>query len=330
MPDSPRLLGTPVLVTGATGFIGSRLAERLATEQGADVTGIGRELGRVAWLGERGVKLAPVDLGDTAAMERAVQGKEVVFHAAAVLDADAKMAQAVNVEATERLVRLAAQAGVRRVVHVSTVGVYDMADRAVVGEQTPLALDHPATYPRTKARAEKRAFELAVEAGVEVAAVRPSMVYGPGQGIWTTTMFRNVCEGKPVFLGDGSYGFNPVYLDDVVDALIRCASAPGAAGEAFNVSSGVTTWADFMGRYGALCGREPKGLPVWLAKAMVLANKLPGVRTPIDQGFIEMATSNKRFPVEKAREVLGWEPTVGLDEGMERTARWLEERGLLP
>lgn len=204
-----------------------------------------------------------------------------------------------------------------------------MGDRSVVDESTPLALDHPATYPRTKARGETKAFEQAEEAGMELAVVRPSMVYGPGHGLWTVSMVRNVREGKPVFLGDGSSCFNPVYLDDAVDALVRCATSSRAPGEAFNVSADVTTWREFMGYYGDLCGKEPKGLPVWLARLMAAANRIPGVRTPIDQGFIEMATSRRRFPTEKARELLGWEPRVGLDEGMERTARWLEEQGFL-
>lgn len=329
MTNSSALAGKAVLVTGATGFIGSRLAERLATRQGARVTGVGRNLQRVEWLRENGVELRSLDLTDTAALERALGGQEVVFHAAATPSPDPEAARAVNVTATEELVRCAGPAGVRRFVHVSTVGVYDMGGRSVVEESTPLALDHPSMYPRTKAWAEKRAFKMAEEVGVELTAVRPSMVYGPGYGLWSFVMFRNVCEGKPVFLGDGSAHFNPVYVDDVVDALVLCATSPRAGGEAFNVSAEVTTWRDFMGYYGRLCGREPRGLPLWLARLMAAANGIPGVSTPVNQGFLEMATSRKRFPIEKARELLGWEPRVGLDEGMERTARWLEAEDLL-
>ncbi len=319
--------GVPILVTGATGFIGGALARRLARE-GAAVTGTGRDLTKAAALRAEGVELVSADLRDPGSLPALVEGRELVFHAAAALQADPETARAVNVEATEALARAAAEAGVRRFVHVSTVGVYDMEGRDAVDETAPLAVDHPATYPRTKARAEEALARVSADTGLEVSMARPSMVYGPGEGIWTTGMYHNVCEGDPVFLGDGSFGFNPVYLDDVVDALLLCATEPDAVGEAFNVSAEVTTWKRFMAGYGELCGKEPKGVPVLVARAMALANRIPGVSTPIDQGFIEMATAHKTFPVEKARSVLGWEPKVPLAEGMERTLAWLrEERG---
>lgn len=99
-----------VLVTGATGFIGSRLAERLATQEGARVTGVGRRLEPAEWLRDHGVQLRPLDLTDATALEGAVEGMEVVFHLAGALAPDPDTAHAVNVRATEELVRLAGRA----------------------------------------------------------------------------------------------------------------------------------------------------------------------------------------------------------------------------
>lgn len=319
------LTDIPVLVTGATGFVGSRLSELLSTREKADVTGIGRNLDRVSHLNTQGVALKAVDLLDTDALKSVVEGKDFIFHTAAVLDADPDKAQSVNVEATEHLIQLAGEAGVSRFIHVSTVGTYDMADRDEVDESTPLALEHPATYPRTKAQAEERAQNMAEKFGLELSIIRPSMIYGPGHGIWTEGMFKNILEGEPVFLGDGSAHFNPVYIDDVVDALILCAKHPNAAGESFNISAEITTWREFMSHYGRLCDKEPKGLPLIIARLMAFANKIPGVNTPIDQGFIEMANSYKRFPTQKASQLLGWEPKVTLEEGLKRTTEWLNE-----
>lgn len=320
------LSGKSILVTGATGFIGSRLAELLSIQEKANVTGIGRNLDRIPGLHELDIELKAVDLLNIEALKEAVKGKEIIFHAAAVLDNDPEIARAVNVEATEKLAKLAIEAGVRRIVHVSTVGVYDMSVSDILDETMPLAYDHPATYVRTKSRAERSLLDVSKNSDLEVAIVRPSMVYGPGPGVWTEMMFKNVRKGDPAFLGDGSTNFNPVYIDDVVDLLIRCAKSTKAAGEAFNASSDITTWKNFMRYYGELSGKEPKGLPIWLAKLMVFANKIPGVNTPVDKGFLEMATLSKRFSIEKAGRMLGWEPKISLEEGMKRTARWLKDQ----
>ncbi len=317
------LADVQILVTGVTGFLGSRLAEVLATTGHATVTGTGRRLERVAYLRDCGVTLHAEDLRNTDALQRVVEGKQVIVHAAAVLDADTDTAQRVNVDATEALVDCAGKAGVSRFVHVSTVGVYDMLNLQTVNESAPLALRHPSTYPRTKAQAEERAIARAAAHGMALSIVRPSMIYGPGHGIWSTGMFQNIVGGKPVFLGDGSSHFHPVYIDDVVDAIIKCATHPDAVGEAFNISADVTTWREFMGHYGKTCGKTPKGVPVAIARLMAFANRIPGVTTPIDQGFIEMATARKEISTEKAAAVLGWRPQVSLADGLARTTRWL-------
>ena len=318
------LANTQVLVTGATGFVGSRLSERLSTKEQAKVTGTGRNLDRVSSLTGQGVQLEAADLLDADTVKKLVEGKEIVIHTAAALQADAESAQRINVEATESLVRLAGEAGVSRFVHVSTVGVYDMTNLKYVDETAPLALNHSSTYPRTKAEAEKRATESASAFGMELSIVRPSMIYGPGHGFWSEVMFKNVLKGNPVMLGDGSGNFNPVYIDDVVDAIILCAAHPKAAGEAFNISSDVTTWREFFGHYADLSGKKLKNVPLFIARLMAFANRIPGINTPIDQGFIDMATSDKEFPSRKATELLGWNPQVTYDEGMKRTLEWLQ------
>ncbi|MCP9200834.1 NAD-dependent epimerase/dehydratase family protein [Gramella sp. GC03-9] len=324
--NSKELSGKKVLVTGATGFIGYRLAEILARDQQAKVTGAGRKLDKAGKLKDFGVELLALDLTSEQELDNSLTGVDFVFHCAGALGGDDKTAEMVNELATRKIVETAACNGVKRIVHISTVGVYDMTQSDTLDEKTPLALDHPSNYPRTKARGEKLAFKTGKLNDVEVVAIRPSMVYGPGDGVWTTMMYKNVCEGKPVFLGDGNYSFNPVYLDDVVDAMIKAATAEGVNGEAFNISSEVTTWKHFMNYYGDACNKKPKGIPVFMAKLMAAANKIPGVQTPIDKGFIEMATSNKFFPVDKAGKMLNWKPNTSLEEGMEKTIAWLKNR----
>lgn len=323
--NSGELQGKKVLVTGATGFIGHRLAEILANNEKAIVTGAGRKLEKASELKNYGIELLALDLTNRDDLDKVLSDCDYVFHCAGALGGDDKTAELINETATRKLVKAAGKNGVKRVIHVSTVGVYNMSGTDVVDENTPLALNHSSNYPRTKARGEKLAFETGKRNNVEIVAIRPSMVYGPGNGVWTRMMYNNVCEGKPVFLGDGNYNFNPIYLDDVVDAMVKAATKQGVDGEAFNISSEVTTWKNFMNYYGEACDKKPKGIPLVVAKIMAAANKIPGVNMPIDKGFIEMATSNKFFPVEKAEQMLNWKPSVGLEEGMERTIRWLKQ-----
>lgn len=329
MPEASesKLRDVRVLVTGATGFIGGRLAERLSVEAGARVTGTGRSLEKASWLEDRGVELERADLLETGRMRRLVEAAEVVFHLAAWAGGDPELAEPVNVEAPARLVRWAAADGAERFVHVSTVGAYRLDRGPTVDEETPLAPDAPDRYGRTKARGELRARREATRTGLELAVVRPAMVYGPRSTAWAVRMCRAVCQGKPVLVGDGSGHFHPVYVDDLVEALLACAARPEAAGQAFNVSDEPVTWREYAGYFAELCGREPRSIPLWLARLMAAVSELPGVDLPVDRTRLLQATNRVVFSTEKARTELDWSPEVGLDEGMARTAAWLRSEG---
>jgi nucleoside-diphosphate-sugar epimerase len=319
------LKGKKVLVTGATGFLGSRLAEILADEEGASVTGMGRNLDKVAYLKDKGITLIKADLQNKDELREAVSGQDIVFHSAASLNGDHKTGQKINVDATRTLVELSGKAGVSRFVHVSTVGVYDMPQHGAIDESYPLAVNHPSMYARTKARAEKAVREMADEQKIEYAIIRPSMIYGPGHGVWTELMYKLILKGDPVYIGDGTTNYLPVYIDDVVHALILSATSANAPGEAYNISHEVTDWKTFMGHYAEIAGKETKGIPLFVARLMAWANKIPGITTPIDQGFSEMMNSTNTFPTAKAEQQLEWRPKVPLDEGISRTTDWIKK-----
>ena len=320
---------TRVLVTGATGFIGGHLAERLAGD-GLAVTGTGRRIDEVRWLEDGGVRLRRADLLDREAIRELVSGREVVFHAAGWLYGDPEQARPVNVEATADLVRICAEEGVRRVVHVSTLGAYRRPDsRAAlpIQETHPLSPDAGGLYQRTKAEGELRARSVAEERGLELTVARPGMVFGPRADTWTVGMCRAVCGGKRVLIGDGGGHFHPLYVEDLMDALVACAASPAAAGEAYNFCQDPVTFRAYLSEYGELCGREPKALPTWVARLMVAANRLPGVDVPLDETWLNLATNRLRFSTRKARRELGWSPEVGYERGMERTKEWLRAEG---
>jgi nucleoside-diphosphate-sugar epimerase len=328
------LANKKVLVTGATGFIGCRLAERLALEEGAVVTGTGRNLDKVPALREAGVELHNVDMTDPVALREIVEGQEIVFHLVAAMggaSADPEVAQALNVSAGEYLARGAAAAGVKRFVHVSTMAVYGAPDHDLITEDHPLDTEQYAPYGRTKALGELRVREVAEELDLALTVVRPGLVFGPRGKSWTINLLQLVQRRVPVIIGDGSGHAQIVYLDNLVDGMLMAATRPEAAGEAFNFVDRPLPWRDLFTYYGEMCGRKPLSLPwLWLARLILpVFIRLTG-RTESTADLLKFYTTKSVYPIDKARDLLGYEPRISVDEGMRRSEAWLREAGYLP
>lgn len=326
------LKGASVLVTGASGFIGGHLAERLATREGARVVGTGRKFGSEKALRDAGVELARADLADAAAMERLCEGKSVIVHLAAWLmrgrggDADA---YAINVDATRKLVEAASRAGVRRFVLASSVAAYGVPPVDSVDESVPVDVNQVDLYGRTKALGEQAAREVAARTGLSLSIVRPAMVYGPGSTGWTVGMLRLVKKGVPVLFGDAKGYAYPVYIDDVLDACVLAAARPEASGEAFNVSDESVDWETFFGYYGRMCGKRPRRVPMPLARLIAWSNEKLNLNMPLTEDRLRVYVRKLRYPTGKAARMLGWKVSVPIDEGMRRSEAWLRETGRL-
>ncbi len=321
-----------VLVTGATGFIGSRLSLRLAADEGAHVTGVGRRLDAVAHLAAGGVDLQRAHLLDFAALRRLMAGQQILFHVAAWLGprhGSAENAWAFNSYASEQLVRIAAESGVARVVLVSSIAAYGPPRRPLVDETTPLDLQQRSVYGRTKAEGEQRALRAAADLGLSLVVARPGIVYGPGSIGWSRRMLHFVRRGLPVVFGEGNGHAHPVYIDNLIDGLFLSATQPGADGQAFNFVDRPVTWRDWFGYFGAMCGREPRRLSLFLARfALRVAERLP-LGLSIDRDLLAHYTNQAIYPIERARTRLAYEPRVSLPEGMAATEAWLRSEGYL-
>jgi len=321
-----------VLVTGATGFIGGRLAQRLAEEEGAIVTGTGRSLEKAAYLKELGVSLVQANLSDYEKMGQLVQNQEVIFHVAAWLGRRGysdEMAYALNVTATESLVTQAAAAGVSRFVLVSSITAYEFPTTRLIYEDTPLDPEQMLIYGRTKAIGEHRATALANELGLELTIVRPALVYGPRAGSWTINMVKLVKKGVPVLFGDGSGTAYPVYVDNLVDGMLLTAVHPAAVGEAFNFSDPAITMREFFNYYGEMCGRKPRRLPLWVVNILLIINKPFKLNLPIDKDRIKRIALKIEYPITKAEKLLGYKTRVSIPQGMQQTEVWLREEGII-
>lgn len=325
--------GQTVLVTGATGFLGGAVARRLA-EEGAQVKALARRTGRDEYLRDvANIEIVMGDITDAKRMVEVTNGCDYVFHIAAALNGPLAEQLPVNEGGTANVARAAAKAGVKRLVHVSTVATYGYSNRGVISEDTP---QRPGNVPynTSKLKAEQTLIEIANEFGLSYSIQRPGMIYGPRSGAWTTLFYKLAARRPTIFIGDGSGTTYAIFVDDVVDLLLLQATHPAADGEAFNcVSNPQPTFRQFIGGYMQLAGHERwLGIPVPLMR----------ITAPLIEGYFRLrgepqdlpallgyVLSDTRVSVDKAKQLLDWEPAVSLEEGIQRCVPYLREIGLL-
>ena len=258
------LAGRKALVTGATGFIGGRLAERLVLEHGAEVHALVRNLAGAARLARFPVNVIRGDVTSVPDLAAAVQGCDLVFHCAYGTSGSQKHRAWVNTEGTRRMLAAAQAAGVKRIVYLSTLMVYGQTGDGDLDETAPRKrFGNP--YSDSKLEAER----MALASGLPVAVLQPTAVYGPWGGVWTETVLKTLKSGRQILINGGNGLANPVYVDDLVSAMLLAAVKDGAVGEAFLVSSDeMVTWREMFGRFERMLGGEPRTVDMTEAEAL--------------------------------------------------------------
>jgi nucleoside-diphosphate-sugar epimerase len=312
------------LVTGGTGFIGHHLARDLV-ERGDRVRALVRDPARAESLRALGVELVQGDLADAAALRRAVDGVERVFHAAGLVGEwlDRRQAETVNVEGTRRLLTAAIEAGAVRAVHVSSLSVLGTKHHYGTDESGPCVRGD--VYTDTKIASEQVARELGAGGGIEVAVIRPGFVYGPGDRQVLSAIVALLRAGKFVFVGDGSKELNTVYIDDVAQAALLADETPGAAGQVYNITDGANTtlrqFVGFIADYLQLPS-PAKQLPAPAVRAATgvmetLARAKRAKTAPLlNKSRLRFLYYNQRYSIEKARSELGYEPHFSYRTGL--------------
>ena len=330
-----------VLVTGASGFLGGRLAEMLA-ERGEEVVVLARAGSRLEhlqqWVEGGRIRVVRGELGNLDSLRAAFATADVqaVFHCAATSTDWALEATYVraNVTGTRNLLEAALGVpGLRRFLHVSTTDVYGYPaepcgeDGAMTGEM-PVWLP----YCRTKRAGEAAVWE-ASRAGMAVTVVRPATIYGPRGKDFTVEMAKLLRARLMAMVGGGRATGGFTYVDNVCDAMLLAAGSEAAVGRAYNVSDGTgMSWAEYLRMFALELGCAAPWIDLSFAAAMGLARvmeapfralpRLPG-KPLLTRHAVLLLGRGQEFPAGRARTELGWVPRVGVEEGVRRGVAWL-------
>lgn len=324
-----------VLVTGTSGFTGGHLAERLARE-GYAVRGLARDPERCATLRKHGVELVAGDLRDVASLRRAVEGMDVVYHIAALFrpeNVSRKDMWDANVQGTQDLLDAAIEAGVKRFVHCSTVGVHGDIKTPPATEDTPYGPGD--YYQESKTEGERIALRYMAEGRLPIVVFRPGGIYGPGD-LRFLKLIKAIKSRKFIMLGSGNVLYQMIYIDDLVDGIILCGTKPDAVGNIYILTGEPpVTLNQLVSVIAEVVGVRPTRLrlpvmPVYLAGLLCeLIFKPLGIHPPLYRRRVDFFRKTRSFDISKAKRELGFRPKTDLRSGIQTTVDWYHANGYL-
>lgn len=309
------------LVTGGTGSLGRAVVNRLR-EHGHGVRVFER---RMPEKPADGIEYVVGDLSDSAAIDRAVQGAEVVVHCAAAMKGDWAEHKASTVDGTQNVIDACKKHGVTQLVHISSMSVIHNAgtsDHGVVDENVALEprAEERGFYTRAKLEAEQRVTQ-AAQQGLPCVILRPGQIFGGGIPLITGAIARNV-RGLWLVLGDGKLELPLVYIDDVVDAIEAAIEKKLTGGEIIQIIDPERlTQQDILELAGdhKRVVRVPRAVVFALGRVSEIV-RIVGKQSPIGVYRLESALARLRYESGRAGQLLGWRPRVGVREGIRRVS----------
>lgn len=320
-----------VFVTGANGFIGRALMQRFA-EMGWATAGVD-----LAADPQRDVVAG--DVGAAGAWQRRVAGSELVIHTAAVVsnNAPAELYRRVSVGSVRHVVDAAKAGGAARLTHLSSIAAYGLDFTTTRDETSDVTVLSGYPYCDAKAASEHAALAAHAAGELDCTIVRPGDVYGPGSRPWVLIPLEMMKSRQVLLPGRGRGIFSPVYIDNLLDGIVAASLSGAGSGQIFNITDGHdVACREFFGYHHRWLGRRgsPVSLPTAVARPVAatgafLLSRVLRRETEISPATMAMLNRTAGYSIAKARAVLGYVPAVALAEGMDRTQRWLVERGLI-
>jgi nucleoside-diphosphate-sugar epimerase len=326
-----------ILITGATGFIGSRLALR-ASARGHEVVAAGRRLSE-ALRGQFAAAKIDVRLGDVtdaAYVNEIMPGITHVCHLAAAwqeVGVSDEYFHKVTVEGAKNVADVAVKHRVSKLVHCSTSGVHSRTSGAIISENSPIEVVN--AYEVAKIEAERMLIALAKTTGLPTLILRPADGYGPGD-MRLLKLFRAIAKQRFPLIGSGAGHRHMVFIDDICDAFLAACVAPAPEPQAILIAGPeVVTLKELVERLTRVLGVEKYGFQLPLAPMRVLAaitEDVCGVlkvSPPLYRRRLDFYTVDVQYDISKSRDLLNWTPQIGLDAGLRSSVEWYRQQGLL-
>lgn len=318
------------LITGVNGFIGSHVARRVLQE-GHKARGLVRKTSNLDYIKGLDIELVYGDVSLPGTLEKAVQGVDIVIHAAGIARdwGNYDDFYKTNFQGICNVAAAAEKAGVKRLVYISTTAVHGFGFR-YIDENYPMGKNLN-DYGKTKMMAEEWVSGFARTAKMEVAVLRPGNVYGPDDHTFIDKYLDAVYTGKFCYVNKGRSLTCPVYIDNLVDGAWSACHAGAAAGETFFITDGLEiTWKEFTDKLAeALRVKKPRfSIPYGFGYAVAvmaeavyrllrIKNAPVITRYRVGNGGLDY-----HFSIAKAQKLLNYRPRVDLDEAIKRTAAW--------
>lgn len=323
-----------VLLTGGTGFIGSRVLKALL-DRGHQVNLVVNRTQPSVPEGPS-VKYHRCDLTDPVNFRSAGFKADAAINVAGQLRVPGLEDEhywKVHYEATKHVLEECTRFKLKRLVQVSTTGVYGVTGTTPVAEDGPI---HPSDiYEKTKWEGERYAREYCSDGKIELVVARPGLVYGPGDR-HLLGLFKAIRYGLFRVIGDGLNTVHPIFIDDLVEALMLCLERPEAAGRTYNlVAPQPITFRSFCEEAAKAMGKTLPGshIPVGLARTagsvLGQVRAMTRIEVPLTKDRVAFMTSSRAYDAGRAARELGFTARTPLAQGMAATVAWYKENGLL-